>query len=56
VADDDRQAEQAVIREMVVLRAEGKALRAIAKARQAEGFKISRDGVKGVLRAVGMPS
>jgi putative DNA-invertase from lambdoid prophage Rac len=45
------EAEQAVIREMVSLRAEGKALRAIAKTMHAKGFKISHEGVKGVLRA-----
>jgi hypothetical protein len=33
------------------LRAQGKALRAIAKAMQAKGFKISHEGVKGVLAA-----
>jgi putative DNA-invertase from lambdoid prophage Rac len=43
--------EQAAIREMVVLRAQGKALRAIAEAMQAKGFKISHEGVKGVLAA-----
>ena len=44
-------AEQAAIREMLALRAQGKALRAIAKAMQAKGFKISHEGVKGVLAA-----
>jgi putative DNA-invertase from lambdoid prophage Rac len=43
--------EQAAIREMVSLRAQGKALRAIAEAMQAKGFKISHEGVKGVLAA-----
>ena len=43
--------EQAAIREMVALRAQGKALRAIAEAMQAKGFKISHEGVKGVLAA-----
>jgi putative DNA-invertase from lambdoid prophage Rac len=46
-------AEQAAIREMLALRAQGKALRAIAKAMQAKGFKISHEGVKGVLAARG---
>jgi hypothetical protein len=32
---------------MVALRAQGKALRAIAEAMQAKGFKISHEGVKG---------
>jgi hypothetical protein len=45
------EAEQAAIREMMALRAEGKALRAIAEALQAKGFKISHEGVKGVLTA-----
>jgi putative DNA-invertase from lambdoid prophage Rac len=43
--------EQTAIREMVALRAQGKALRAIAEAMQAKGFKISHEGVKGVLAA-----
>ena len=43
--------EQAAIRDMVALRAQGKALRAIAEAMQAKGFKISHEGVKGVLAA-----
>ena len=42
---------QAAISEMVALRAQGKALRAIAEAMQAKGFKISHEGVKGVLAA-----
>ena len=45
------EAEQAAIREMVALRAQGNALRAIAEAMQAKGFKISHEGVKGVLAA-----
>ena len=44
-------AEQAAILEMIALRAQGKALRAIAEAMQAKGFKISHEGVKGVLAA-----
>jgi hypothetical protein len=36
---------------MVALRAEGKPLRAIAEAMQAKGFRISHEGVAGVLRA-----
>jgi DNA invertase Pin-like site-specific DNA recombinase len=44
-------AEQTAIREMMALRAQGKALRAIAEAMQAKGFKISHEGVKGVLAA-----
>jgi DNA invertase Pin-like site-specific DNA recombinase len=46
-------AEQAAILEMVALRAQGKALRAIAEAMRAQGFKISHEGVKGVLAAHG---
>jgi putative DNA-invertase from lambdoid prophage Rac len=42
-------AEQVAIREMMALRSQGKALRAIAEAMQAKGFKISHEGVKGVL-------
>jgi DNA invertase Pin-like site-specific DNA recombinase len=45
------EAEQAAIGEMAALRAQGMALRAIAEAMQAKGFKISHEGVKGVLRA-----
>ena len=45
------EAEQAAVHEMVGLRAQGEALRAIAKAMQAKGFKISHEGVKGVLGA-----
>jgi DNA invertase Pin-like site-specific DNA recombinase len=45
-------AEQEAIREMIVLRGQGKALRAIAEAMQAKGHKISHEGVAGVLRAV----
>jgi hypothetical protein len=45
------QAEQEAIREMVALRAQGKALRAIADAVKAKGVKISHEGVVGVLRA-----
>jgi hypothetical protein len=44
-------AEQAAIRQMAALRAQGKALRAIAEAIQAKGFKITHEGVKGVLAA-----
>src|SRR6516225_7228407 len=44
-------AEQAAIKRMVALRAQGKVLRAIAEAMQAKGFKISHEGVKGVLAA-----
>jgi len=47
------EAEQAAIREISALRSQGKALRAIAKAMQAKGFKISHEGVKGVLAAHG---
>src|SRR3984957_6906258 len=43
--------EQKAIREMAKLRAKGNALRAIAEAMQATGFKISHEGVKGVLAA-----
>ena len=45
------EAEQSAIREMVSLRAEGKALRAVAEAMRAKGLKISHEGVKGVLAA-----
>ncbi len=47
-------AEQEVIREMVSLRAQGKALRAIAEAVQAKGHRLSHEGVAGVLRAAGV--
>jgi hypothetical protein len=43
--------EQAAIRKMMALRAQGKALRVIAEAMRAKGFKISHEGVKGVLAA-----
>jgi putative DNA-invertase from lambdoid prophage Rac len=44
------EAEQEAIREMVALRAQGKALRAIAQALGAKGHKLSHEGVAGVLR------
>ncbi len=47
------EAEQEAIREMVALRAQGKALRAIADAMRARGHKISHEGVAGTLRTVG---
>jgi hypothetical protein len=43
--------EQEAIREIVPLRAQGKALRAIAHAVRAKGHQISHEGVAGVLRA-----
>jgi putative DNA-invertase from lambdoid prophage Rac len=43
--------QQEAIREMVALRAQGKPLRAIAAAMQAEGHQISHEGVAGVLRS-----
>jgi putative DNA-invertase from lambdoid prophage Rac len=46
------EAEQEAIREMVALRVQGKALRAIAEAVQARGHRISHEGVAGVLRAL----
>jgi DNA invertase Pin-like site-specific DNA recombinase len=45
------EAEQEAIGEMVALRAQGKALRAIAPAIQAKGHQISHEGVAGVLKA-----
>jgi hypothetical protein len=47
------EAEQAAIREIVSLRAQGKALRVIAQAVAAKGLKLSHEGVAGVLRAAG---
>jgi putative DNA-invertase from lambdoid prophage Rac len=47
------ESKQEAIREMVALRAQGKPLRAIAKAVQARGHRISHEGVAGVLKAVG---
>ena len=44
------EAEQEAIREIVALRAQGKALRAIAEAMRASGYQISHEGVAGVLR------
>ncbi len=43
--------EQAAIREMEALRASGAPLRAIADTMRGKGFKISHEGVAGVLRA-----
>ena len=43
--------EQQAIRDMAALRAQGRPLRAIAEALRAKGFRISHEGVKGVLRA-----
>jgi putative DNA-invertase from lambdoid prophage Rac len=48
--------EQEAIREMVALRAQGKALRTIAAAAQAKGRRISHEGVAGVLRTAGAVS
>jgi len=48
-----QEAEQEAIREIVSLRAQGKALRAIAEAVAAKGHKLSHEGVAGVLRAAG---
>src|SRR5271166_5043772 len=45
------EAELEAIREMVALRMQGKALRAIAAAVQAKGHRISHEGVAGVLKA-----
>jgi putative DNA-invertase from lambdoid prophage Rac len=42
-------AEQAAIREMVALRAQGRALRAIADAMRAKGVKVSHEGVRAAL-------
>jgi putative DNA-invertase from lambdoid prophage Rac len=47
-------AEQEAIREMIALRAQGNALRAIAHAVAAKGHKLSHEGVAGVLRASGV--
>jgi putative DNA-invertase from lambdoid prophage Rac len=47
------EAEQAAIQEMIALRRQGKALRAIAEALQARGRQISHEGVAGVLRIAG---
>jgi DNA invertase Pin-like site-specific DNA recombinase len=44
------EAEQEAIREIVSLRAQGKALRAIAQAVAAKGHKLSHEGVAGVLK------
>lgn len=48
VAHED---EQEAIQEMIVLQAQGKALRAIAAAMKDKGFNISHEGVANVLRA-----
>ena len=48
------EAEQEAIREMIALRAEGNALRAIAAVVQAKGHKISHEGVAGALRVAGI--
>jgi putative DNA-invertase from lambdoid prophage Rac len=45
--------EQEAIHEMAALRAEGRALRAIAAAMAAKGHRISHEGVAGVLREQG---
>jgi DNA invertase Pin-like site-specific DNA recombinase len=46
-------AEQEAIQEMIALRTQGKALRAIANAVRAKGNQISHEGVASVLRAAG---
>jgi putative DNA-invertase from lambdoid prophage Rac len=48
------EAEQEAIREIVALRAQGKVLRAIADAVRAKGYRISHEGVAGVLRVAKM--
>jgi DNA invertase Pin-like site-specific DNA recombinase len=48
--------EQAAVRRMAALRAEGTPLRFIAAAMQAKGFKISHQGVKNILAAPGIPA
>ena len=48
VADEH---EHEAIREMIVLKAEGRSLRAIAAEMQAQGHKISHEGVAGILKA-----
>jgi putative DNA-invertase from lambdoid prophage Rac len=45
------EAEQSAIREMAALRAQGRPLRAIAATMQGKGYKISHEGVAGVLKA-----
>ena len=48
------EAEQDAIREMIALRPQGRPLRAIAAAVAAKGFRISHEGVAGMLRAAGI--
>ena len=48
--------EQKAIREMAKLRAKGNALRAISEAMKAKGFKISHEGVAGVLKGAERPT
>ena len=48
------EAEQEAIREMVALRAQGRALRAIAEAMRAKGHRISHEGVAGVIRGTAL--
>jgi putative DNA-invertase from lambdoid prophage Rac len=45
--------EQGAIREILTLRAQGKALRAIADAMAAKGHRLSHEGVAGVLKVSG---
>jgi hypothetical protein len=47
------EAEQEAICEIVALRAQGKALRAIAHAVAAKGHTLSHEGVAGVFKGVG---
>ncbi len=49
------ESEQEAIREMITLQAQGKALRAIAEGMKAKGYKISHEGVAGVIRAANLP-
>ena len=46
----DEAQQEAIIREMVALRAQGQSLRAIADAVRAKGVRISHEGVAGVLK------
>ena len=50
------EAEQDAIREIVTLRAQGKTLRVIAEAVAVKGYRISHEGVAGVLRASSLPA
>jgi hypothetical protein len=46
--------EQEAVREIIAMKAQGRSLRAIAAEMQAKGYRISHEGVAGVLKNIGV--